>query len=814
MKAMRRSFCLVLAVLMVACAMSGIAFASENYTPNDPYVLDYDGTYSGSQWQYFSPYWPAFILDGVSDYTQSISFTLYNTISGEVIPAYCTDLNVGLAHGSNFRRLNLEDSTYAGASAGLLRSIVNHGFPSVNVEALGTAAGVEGLTVGEAVAATQAAIWQAAHGERVQFTDFCDTIDTEWTPDATAHYDACNAEIVNGYAAAVNEAKIEEHISKVFDYLISLEPTAANHIVVSNNTFTEWSTPVVTKNTPANEGDPVTCNVSVTAKVNTGTMAGTDNMTISAILGSHFVTMPMDGGNTYTLIIENVPEAEAYGNVKLAIDGYQTGSDVYLFDAVGTRDESQSLIGKDSSRLPVHAEVIAEAERILNITKTVSGTGTPLEGITFDIYKKSSLEDYISGKFVLSENPKEDGLATYSITTDANGRATLSLTKNGLPDGVYLVVERPHPAIVEPVAPFYVIFPATSADGTALEYTINVYPKNQVREEIDIEKDVINLGNDHATEDTYENHTWIISATIPSDIAFGKKYVISDTLDNRLDYAGNLKVQVETVSGEDVLLELAEGTDYILTVNDENSLGEDKLSDSFQVELTYIGMQKIDKLGKANFGQYRLRVYFDAQINANATMGTEIPNQAEIEYENSVGIIFKEKSDIPEVHTGGINLIKVDAGTKDKLPGAVFRVYRAATAAEISDETIEKVTIGDSAVKMILMEFHNTQDLTAEKVTEAVSDENGNVHIYGLAYGTYYLVETKAPNGYNLLRDPLEVVVDKNSHEAAEAYKVENYAGTELPETGGMGTAMYTFTGVSLMAAVCLTLFTKKRKAA
>lgn len=383
-----------------------------------------------------------------------------------------------------------------------------------------------------------------------------------------------------------------------------------------------------------------------------------------------------------------------------------------------------------------------------------------------------------------------------------------------MPDGVYLVVERAHPAIVAPVAPFYVIVPQTSSDGTSWEYTIDIRPKNEVKAEIDIEKNVIDLNTTSATVDAYTDHTWIISATIPSDIAFAEQYVISDTLDNRLDYVGNLKVQVETEAGDEILLELVKDTDYILTVSDVDSLSEGNPSDAFTLELTYIGMQKIDKLGKSNFGQYRLRVYFDAQINANAEMGTEIPNEAEIEYTNSVGITLKDKSEKPEVHTGGVNLIKVDAATDALLPGATFQVYRAATAAEVNDDTVTKVNIGNIAAPMILVEFHANQDLTGGKVTEVVSDQDGNVHIYGLAYGEYYLVETKAPNGYNLMKDPLKVVVHGTSHELDAVYTVENASGSELPATGGTGTALYTFIGVSMMAFACLHLFDKKRKAA
>ena len=105
---MKRIHSLVSAVLVLALALSMLtvpAFADETgYEPTDSYVLNYNGVYDGSKWQYFSPYWPAFTYDGKADFTQSISFTLYNTVNGEGSPTYCTDLIVGLNSGSDFRR--------------------------------------------------------------------------------------------------------------------------------------------------------------------------------------------------------------------------------------------------------------------------------------------------------------------------------------------------------------------------------------------------------------------------------------------------------------------------------------------------------------------------------------------------------------------------------------------------------------------------------------------------------------------------------------------------------------------------------------
>ncbi len=825
MKNFKRALSLLLALLLAA-SMLTTAFADEAetspaYTPAETYTLNYNGAYSGAKWQYFSPYWPAFRMNGTADYTQSISFSLYSTTTGEVLPVYCTDIETGLATDSNFRRLNLEDSTYAAAGAGLLRSIVLKGFPTNTVEVLGAAAGVENLTVGEAVAATQAAIWQAAHGARLSFTDFCRTIDTEWAPDGTVHYDECNAEIVNGYAAAENEALIESHIEAVFNYLVGLEPTAPAEVAVSGNSFVSWSdAPTLTKN------EDGTYNVSVEATVNV-TMKGNDTLTLSAVIGGYYASAALaHGANTVSLTIENVPANVANGEVTLAIDGTQTVSDVFLFDAEGDRGVSQSLIGRDSSQLPVHAEVTVEAERILNFYKTTKvATGNdsyelkPLEGIIFDIYLAAELDEYLNGEKKLGTAAEEAShyiyqQADYTAITDADGKATVNLTKNGMPDGVYLVVERDQTAIEKPVDPFFVIIPATNAEGTGHVYEINIQPKNDVVGNVKIEKDVLSLGNDEGVVDAYKNHTWIIGATIPEDIGTGKSYVIRDTLDNRLDYAdGTLKVQVETVDGETVAATLTQGTDYLLSVTDNDSLAEGKLSDSFAVSLTVTGMKKVAEAVAGDFAGHMIRVYFDAQINANAEMGEEIPNQATLDYTNSVNFDFSVESDIPVVETGAANLLKVDAKDNTKtLAGATFQVYRIATEADMADESIEKVDIDGINGAAVLVEFFDNAAMAGDKVTSVTSGEDGKIAIYGLAYGTYYVVETKAPAGYNLLGEPAEIIINESSHTAEKVITVENTAGAILPETGGMGTHVFFAAGIVLVCAAGLLFSVKKCK--
>lgn len=850
MKALKCTLSLLFAVLLVM-SMTSAAFAAETTDDEDlsTYVLHHnvsDDDYDGPNLQYFSPYVTDYSFDGEPSYIQNNIFSLYNTVNGEVIPTYCTDIKVGALPDHRYRRQNLEDSTYAASAAGLLRAIILEGFyivPDSNetmddhavrvaakLQELGAAAGVSDLTIGEAISGTQSAIWQAAHGSRLEFTDFVRTIYTTKVPSVTKYYDLCNEERENGHinytvstygqvtVDAECDALINARIKAVYDYLLSLEPVAAANKVVSPASFVKLEEPAVSLNADG------TYDVTVTTTVDVDMAAG-DALTLSAVLDSTYYasTALADGKQAITLTIENVPADMASNNVTLTIDGNQTVSEVFLYDAYGDRETAQSMIGMDDSQLPVYASVLATTDRVLNFYKTApiaTGTGTfdyhPLEGITFDIYFVAAMDDYLSGAVELPE-PADyayPDLAELAVITDKDGRATVNFTQHGMPDGVYLVVEREHPAIKAPIDPFYVFIPTTNADGTGYDYEVTVRPKNDIKGSVRIEKDVTSIGNDSTTVDAYADHTWIIGTNIPEDIAGGKSFVISDTLDHRLDYIGNLKVNVETADGLSVVTTLTADTDYTLTVTDVDSLSEGTPSDSISIELTRAGMGTVaNSVGDNSFDDYMLRVYFDAQINANAEMGTEIPNQATLNYTNSVNFDFNVQSDKPVVYTGAANLLKVDSHDHaEVLPGAEFEVYRTATAEEVAAGGDDLTNIDGVSAPVVKVSFFNNAAMEGEKVTAVTSDKNGEVAIYGLAYGNYYLVETKAPAGYNLLEEAVELTVDGTSHTEEKVVTIENVSGGMLPSTGGIGTTVYTVFGTALVCASGLLFYMKKRK--
>lgn len=135
-----------------------------------------------------------------------------------------------------------------------------------------------------------------------------------------------------------------------------------------------------------------------------------------------------------------------------------------------------------------------------------------------------------------------------------------------------------------------------------------------------------------------------------------------------------------------------------------------------------------------------------------------------------------------------------------------------------------------------------TVDPTVEKSATITSPASGLIIIKGVDSDDYTLTETKAPAGYNLLTEPVDVkpvktggtttnktiYLDANGNQVSEgeehavqftitadvgatAYAVVNFTGTELPSTGGMGTTIFYTLGGVLVVGAAILLVTKKR---
>ncbi len=108
-----------------------------------------------------------------------------------------------------------------------------------------------------------------------------------------------------------------------------------------------------------------------------------------------------------------------------------------------------------------------------------------------------------------------------------------------------------------------------------------------------------------------------------------------------------------------------------------------------------------------------------------------------------------------------------------------------------------------------------------DNATAIVSDEDGLIHVDGLHDGTFTLTETKAPDGYNLLDDSITVVITPSGNYSSftitqdgtevDLVSVENLSGTELPSTGGIGTAIFYIVGGAIVLAAVVLLVARRR---
>lgn len=212
-------------------------------------------------------------------------------------------------------------------------------------------------------------------------------------------------------------------------------------------------------------------------------------------------------------------------------------------------------------------------------------------------------------------------------------------------------------------------------------------------------------------------------------------------------------------------------------------------------------------------------VTYYAQINEKAKIADEANvNKARVEY----GTNSHTEYDKTETYVWKMNIVKYtkEQGSEKKLAGATFQLSRDAAGAQV----IKLVKVDDTTYRLALP---TETDTAVDTIT---TGETGELVINGLADGEYYLTETKAPRGYNLLREPVKVTVahktengkltetsfvaNQTETDTSGVVKVENNAGAELPSTGGIGTTVFYVLGSAMALGAVILLVTKKRMAA
>lgn len=326
----------------------------------------------------------------------------------------------------------------------------------------------------------------------------------------------------------------------------------------------------------------------------------------------------------------------------------------------------------------------------------------------------------------------------------------------------------------------------TTVDGT---YVIDDVTFTAKHKEVNVTKVA-----DKTSVTKKEKVTYTVTVDVPtySTNATDKTFSVADLLPNGLTIdTDSIKVQINgvDVAAAAYALDTTATAEYTfkLSVNNDQYDANWAANSAKQLVITYTATLNDDGTTAVN----------DTETN---TVTFDYSNYPYVE--NS----HEQKTDTATVTTFAIKIDKFVAGTESsKLAGAKFDLYRTATQAEIDAGT--SVVIPHTSVNGVKLEG------------DLVTDDNGAATFAKYeANGTnydYYLVETQAPSGYNLLDNAVKVnFTDADVEATAGVYtvKVPNNSGIVLPITGGMGTVIFTAAGILLMlGAVILFVISRKR---
>ena len=481
----------------------------------------------------------------------------------------------------------------------------------------------------------------------------------------------------------------------------------------------------------------------------------------------------------------------------------------YVKDQVGTDGSNGAAFAKDI------LDWILDSKNNITATKTVVTTApsTQISDLAYGYYLV-----YPKGATDTSTAPgKQTYTSAASLVNITAETATINMKSN------YPTVDKK-------------IIPAQSGSGITIGAIVNGNWEGNHQMELDDENESEDTIAPHGATDEKkvgdfgigDTVTYQLTSKVPDMTGYNSyTFKFSDTLSKGLDLKEVLSVKV----GNTTLTAKSTGANTY-------ALAYDKSTRTLTVTLNDFYSSYKNRTGET------ITVVYTATLNNDAVIGMNPnTNKAVVEYSNdpTAGGTGTSEPSIVDVHTFNFTIFKyyLKGETQTGLANAEFELYKANEAGDAADTNakINIVKVKDGEYRQATPEEAAAGGFKSDVI---VSGTNGKVLVKGLDAGTYYLRETKAPEGYNKLLSDIKVEITATygtdgklasykvdytyngvkkdgdaitSKDNSPEVAVENKTGAQLPSTGSKGALMVTLAGIVLFGALTASKAFGKKKA-
>ena len=450
--------------------------------------------------------------------------------------------------------------------------------------------------------------------------------------------------------------------------------------------------------------------------------------------------------------------------------------------------------------------------------------------------------------------------------TDENGYSKM----DGLAQGLYLLVETRVPEnVTSTTAPFLVSMPMTTVDGSAWNYDLTLYPKNETGNPT-LEKTVReskadtgkNAGKSDDITDGY-NHTatasdgdvveyQVISTlpTITSPATALTTYTFVDNLSKGIQYNKN-DVQIEffkdTTCTDRVAVWNEQDGKFTTGYTDYSSESGSQMT----ITMTESGLAEINAVTTVydpatsllrGYSNLTMRITYACTVNSDAAVvygDSGNPNDVTLTWKRTNTEYYDTLTDDCHVYTYGLDLTKEFSDNNGNFDNVKFLLKNATDNYYVQAEL-------NKSEGVYYVTGHTDKEADATKFSPMSGEVNhGKIMVKGLEDDSYVITEVATDAGYTLLKENITVDIvssdstticsvcgktlktatakvngkdvamaeDNGSVSALVPLTVTNTRGFDLPKTGGKGNALIYGLGIAaLVTAGGITVFYLRKR--